>query len=137
MPVKKVGFDEAPSKIQKQLLNRIRQIVIQGYTEIVVGSPVATGRFRSNWQTSTVGRPQGTVSTTAYEPGQAISGDEQRRIEQATSELGVGGKEGRRSSIFITNNLEYAMRLENGHSAQNQGFVERAVRNIENRLKTI
>jgi hypothetical protein len=133
VPVKKIGFETAPDKVRRDILRSVRSIVLQGYTEIVVGSPVFTGRFRSNWQTSTIGRPQGQLITEVREPGEPLLASEQQKIEGTVEELGRGNA----TSVHITNNLPYAQLLEDGRSSQNQGFVERAVRNMESRLKVL
>jgi hypothetical protein len=90
------------------------------------------GRFRSNWQAGLGSRPTGEEPTTKFEKGQPATISEVQAVQAELSGLGETD-----SSIYFTNNLPYAERLENGHSSQNQGFVARAVRNMEKRFSTL
>jgi hypothetical protein len=125
-------MDTAASELRKKLLQQIRGVALQGFSEIIQGSPVDTGRFRSNWQASLGSRPTGEVETTPYQKNQPATLEE---VQKINSELkGLGETE---SNIYFTNNLPYAEPLEKGHSSQNQGFVARAVRNMEKRFSVL
>ena len=77
----------------------------------------AGGRFRGNWQLGIATRPQGMVD--AVDP----SGAETVARITASVPTQAAGK-----VYFLTNNLPYAMRLENGYSGQApQGIVGLAV----------
>jgi hypothetical protein len=118
---------------REKKLGEIRTVLFAAYQEILVGSPVDTGRFRSNWMLSLGAPSDKTVEAiTAYEKEQPMTSAEATNIKDTLSKLGDG-----HSSVFISNNLPYARRLEEGHSTQNEGFVERAVANATNRLKAI
>lgn len=132
MPITQKGLDTAAGKARQGLLRQIRAISLQGFSEILQGSPVDTGRFRSNWQAGLGSRPIGEAPTTNFQKGQPATVSEVQALQ--TELNGLGEIE---SSIHFTNNLPYAERLENGHSSQNQGFVARAVRNMEKRFSTL
>ena len=116
----------------EKLLKNIRTVVVKGFSDVLVESPVDTGRFRSNWMTS-VGAPSTeTVEGTQKVRRAPASTAEVKEIEDEAKKLGDGV-----TSIHFTNNLDYAQQLEAGHSSQNEGFVARAVRNIDRRLEAI
>ena len=115
----------------KDKLKKVRTASFAAYDEILVGSPVATGRFRSNWMISTKKENQQTVGASAKIFGQATTTDEIKKGNDAVRQLGND------TALYISNNLPYAKRLEEGHSTQSQGFVARAERNFRKRLQAI
>lgn len=104
--------DKAKGSVNQQ----VRKICLQLLTNLVLKSPVDTGRFRSNWRVGLGERPTTTVAigTNAATDGLAVLN---------RSELGT--------PIYIVNNLPYAMRLEYGWSKQApQGMARLAVASI-------
>jgi len=107
----KRGWSTPPSAfagvVEEQLAQRVRVIALAMLNEIVLRSPVKTGRFRGNNIVS-VGAPVYT-STANVDPtgvetikngARAVTG-----LEPYTQ-------------VFIQNNLPYAVPLEDGHSQQ-------------------
>lgn len=108
--------------------NRIkREVALIADREVVLETPVDTGRARSNW----------IVSLTApilderepYAPGERL-GKSERSNAQAAIDQGAGrivvAAPGQ--TIFISNNVSYIGRLNDGWSAQAPaGFVQTAV----------
>lgn len=91
----------------------VRGVALDIWGELIQRSPVDTGRFRQNWQLSITNPPAGVISVagTSEAPASAPSAPE--------IAPGVLGK-----TLFIGNNLPYAVRLEYGHSNQApQGMV--------------
>lgn len=125
-------MDTAAEKLKQRLLKQIRAVALQGFSEIIQGSPVDTGRFRSNWQANLGSRATGEVTTKPYQKNQPTTIEEAQQINEELNGLGEN-----QSNIYFTNNLPYAERLEKGHSSQNQGFVARAVRNMEKRFSVL
>lgn len=78
-------------------------LVAQG---TVLGSPMDTGRFRSNWQFGKV-LPQGTLDTFDKSGAATIA----RLAGQVTS-VKAGG------TVWLVNNLPYSGKLEYGYSQQ-------------------
>lgn len=105
------GWSTPPSLfvdvIQEQLTQRVRVIAMAMLNEIVLRSPVDTGRFRGNNIVS-VGSPVYT-STVNVDP----TGGE-------TINRGLSAMTGLEpfTQVFIQNNLPYAVPLEDGHSKQ-------------------
>lgn len=93
--------------IQEQVTQRVRIIAMAMLSEIVLRSPVDTGRFRGNNVVS-VGAPVYT-NTANVDP----TGSE-------TINRGLSAMSGLEpfTQVFIQNNLPYAVPLEDGHSKQ-------------------
>lgn len=122
---------ERVQQYQEQKLKGVRIATLAAYSEILEGSPVDTGRFRSNWMISAGTRSTETIDGTAKTFGASPDQDELKKGQDSVSALG------NENMIYISNSLPYAKRLEEGHSAKNQGFVARAERNLRKRLKAI
>lgn len=85
----------------------VRKIVLEVYASLVYKSPVDTGRFRGNWN----------ISMAGFDPTVRVEGftkDSLPIIAKASHEVEryQGGR------IYISNNLPYARRLEDGYSKQ-------------------
>lgn len=106
----------------------VRKVAMAADQAVVMGTPVDTGRARSNWIVS-LGVPA-TGIIDAYAPG------ESRSTEAANTQAALDHGEavisrytgGEGTSIHITNNLPYIQRLNDGYSAQAPAnFVEQGV----------
>lgn len=105
------GWSTPPSMfagvVEEQLSQRVRVIAMAMLNEIVLRSPVDTGRFRGNNIVS-IGAPVYTsLDTVDPSGGETIS----RGLSVMT------GLEPY-TQVFIQNNLVYAVPLEDGHSKQ-------------------
>lgn len=103
---------------RKDLLSNAKLVALKVLRGVVFHSPVSTGRFRGNWIVGLGNRSLrqlkkgDKVGSTTYKKGSA-------RIRKSK----VG------KSIFITNNLPYARRLNEGWSDQAPAsFVEASIR---------
>ncbi|NNC01893.1 HK97 gp10 family phage protein [Corallococcus exiguus] len=85
----------------------VRKTALGVLANVVTASPVDTGRFRGNWQVGIGDRPAGTVDAEDKD-GSAVVSREGAKLEG----VAVG------ETVFITNNLPYARRLEFGWSQQ-------------------
>jgi len=84
---------------------------------VVPATPVDTGRARGNWQTS-IGSPIYNETTRVDKSGRA-------EIAAAAGRLRAKPPG---ATIYITNNVPYIGRLNDGYSAQAPaGFIERAI----------
>lgn len=91
----------------------VRQVTIKLFSQVILASPVDTGRFRMNWQT-TDDAPAGGILDTDDTSGS-------RAISRATQFVQGSVKW---DQFHLTNNLPYAERLEYGWSQQApQGMV--------------
>lgn len=101
----------------------VKVTMIELFNRVIQKSPVDTGRFRANWNCS-IGSPD--LSTS-----QAIDPSGSGAISKATSTVVSYTLNGQ--SVFLTNNLPYADRLENGWSKQApNGMVRLSVMEIQN-----
>lgn len=108
----------------------VRKVGIDIYSQIIMKSPVDTGRFRANW---VVGSSAIGTTTTATDPGGAktIAAGSQKIMKV---QLG--------QSIWLSNSLPYARRLEYGWSQQApSGMVRLTIaewnRYIENAVRSL
>lgn len=93
--------------VEEDLTKRVRTIALAMLQEIVLRSPVETGRFRNNNNVSIVSPVYAsTVETDASGAGTISRG--------AAAMSGLEPY----TTVFIQNNLPYAQRLEDGHSKQ-------------------
>ena len=105
------GWSTPPSMftglVEEALTQRVRVIALAMLNEIVLRSPVDTGRFRGNNVVS-VGAPVYTSSANVDPTG------------SETIQQGVRVMTGLEpyTQVFIQNNLVYAVPLEDGHSKQ-------------------
>lgn len=107
----KQGWSTPPSLfagvVEEALTQRVRVIALAMLNEIVLRSPVDTGRFRGNNIVS-VGAPVYTTTENLDKSG----GETIQRGLSAMSGLEPY------TQVFIQNNLPYAQALEDGHSKQ-------------------
>lgn len=104
-------------------------------TDLTIKTPVDTSQALSNWQVTLVDQASGNIE--AYSPG--IGGSTQ--AASAAEALSVGKlvlvKKKPGQTIWITNNLPYIKRLNEGYSKQAPaGFVERSVLIGRNVIRT-
>lgn len=97
----------------------IRFIGLELVRRVATETPVDTGRARGNWQVS-IGAPKpGVIDRADASPGASSV------IAEASASLALGSLFD--ADIWISNNLPYIVRLEEGHSKQGERFVARAV----------
>lgn len=102
------------TKTEAKIEIAIRKIALDVFREVIMMSPVDTGRFRGNWQVAIGAMPTGTVELDD-KAGTAT-------LEKAQAEA-MGLKAG--ETIFLINNLPYARALEYGLSQQAPGGMIR------------
>jgi hypothetical protein len=109
---------------RKDLDKLFRTIVLGIYKDVIIGTPVDTGRARGNWQLAIGSAPTGEASRKTKDNGTS-------QVNEAKSKLSrpMAGK-----SAFLANNLGYIGELEEGSSTQGKGFVRNALRRAEVRL---
>lgn len=100
----------------------IRKIAIECFRRIILGTPVDTGRARGNWQAST-GNPLGGIVESNDKGGSAT-------IAAMVSEVSTWTPKDDLPA-FITNNLPYIQRLNEGWSKQAPAhFIEQVLSDI-------
>lgn len=99
----------------------VRKVSVAINTTVVLATPVDTGRARSNWQIGIGSAPMGTKASFGPNSAGNVISFNNAKIQAYTSA-------NKGQYVYITNNLPYIKRLNNGHSAQAPvGYVERAI----------
>ena len=100
-------WDEIEAKTSEKLDLAVRKIALELFSRVILKSPVDTGRFRGNWQVAIGALPNGTL-------------DLEDRTGQATISAATARTAGVEAGdiIYLTNNLSYGPRLEEGYSQQ-------------------
>lgn len=106
----------------------IRKAALAADQAVVVATPVDTGRARSNWVVSIGSPTSGTRE--AYVPGAGgATGAANSAAAISQGRTALAPYKNAERSIYITNNLPYIRRLNDGYSAQAPaGFVQTAVK---------
>jgi len=99
-----------------------RTVIIQLFSAIILDTPVLEGRLRGNWQTKAKNPITGTTDR-VDKTGTATTNEVVNQVISAGSE----------DSIYMTNNLPYARRIEyDGYSSKSlQGMMRRNVARFE------
>lgn len=105
----------------------IREVAIAVLQPLISSTPVDTGRARSNWVVS-IDQPARSVLEPYVDGAEgSTEGANTRAALEAGLEV-IAGFSTSEGEIWITNNLPYIQRLNEGWSAQAPaGFVEEAV----------
>lgn len=94
-------------KTEDKMTRAVRKITLDAFSNVIMMSPVDTGRFRGNWQTAIGSAPDGTLE--AVDPaGNVVIA----KVKGVTAGMEPG------DVIYMANNLPYAQRLEDGYSQQ-------------------
>lgn len=102
----------------------VRGTLIDLAQKVIVRSPVDTGRFRNNWNSS-INTPNSATTTTADASGSKAKSQAVNTIKK----MDMG------STFYMTNNLPYAKRLEFGYSDQApNGMVRITVAEFQNAI---
>lgn len=102
------------AKTEAKIETAIRKIAIDVFAEVIMRSPVDTGRFRGNWQVAIGSAPSGTLEIDDKAGTATLS---------AVQAKAMGLRAG--ETIFLINNLPYARALEYGLSQQAPGGMIR------------
>jgi len=101
----------------------IRKIALDGLRQVIRQSPVDTGRFKANWGSSV-----GTMDASTTEDTSANFGKQSQGISQY--KLG--------QTMFLHNNLQYALPLEYGSSKQAaKGWIRNTALSMQRKLNQI
>lgn len=96
----------------------VRKICLELFSRVIMMSPVATGRFRGNWQVGIGAIPTGTLALNDKTGTATIS-----KVDAKVAGVKAG------DIVYLANNLPYARRLEYGYSKQApNGMVRTALR---------
>lgn len=119
-------------QVEENVNRIVRTVALVADRELVLGTPVDTGRARSNWIVS-LGTPV-TQEREPYSAGEKLGINE---ANNASSAMGQAQEEIARrrpgTDIYISNNVGYIGRLNDGWSAQApSGFIQAAIKRAVN-----
>jgi len=120
-------MNRACVNIGKTSESRVKRVALAAYREINRASPVDKGTFRANWvaSTDTIDRSADLSKTTK---------DVNEAVTAATAVITNGAKLG--TTVFISNSVPYAGKLEDGYSPQAPaGVVAPTLTTIKNALE--
>lgn len=114
----------------------VREAAIAILQAVTVATPVDTGRARSNWIVA-LGQPS-VRTRKAFAPGKKLGSGEGANLRAVLDEGNAKISERRTGkAIYISNNLPYIARLNDGYSAQApKMFVEQAIKIGSRRLRS-
>ena len=128
-------MNELGDEIEDEIEKVHRAVGLEITKDVILNTPVDTGRARSNWHTNLVKPDRSTREP--FSKGENLGiGESQNSgaaIAEGFSRIGLHRKG---QDIFITNNLNYIQFLNDGSSDQAPRlFVERAIQRGEGLIK--
>lgn len=116
------------NRLGTNVTQTVRRVALTVDAAVVQGTPVDTGRAKSNWVVQLGSPAEGVIN--AYSPGEA--GSTEARNVQAALDQGEAVisryQTGEGVEIHITSNLPYILPLNDGYSDQAPAnFVEEAI----------
>lgn len=109
------GVTKWKEQTERTLAKNICQIIFSIFDDLVMRTPVDTGRARASWRIG-IGAPD----MSCEPPGESFANPDQQKSKLEGIEL----QELINAPIYITNSVEYIKPLELGHSKQApQGIV--------------
>lgn len=105
----------------------VRQVGIAAHQTVAIGTPVDTGQARSNWIVTLI--TPSSATRPPFAPGRNLGRGERENLTAVLQEgQQIIGARRNEQDIWISNNLPYIGRLNEGFSAQAPAmFVEQAV----------
>ncbi|MFH1422916.1 MAG: hypothetical protein ABIH42_09435 [Planctomycetota bacterium] len=132
----KVDFNtkKLASKVIHNAEAFIRKVVLDGLTNLIRQSPVDTGRFKANWSTSVTAIESGEVDMAG---SKTPLNEKSSSVDFARSIKGISAyKLGQ--TMFLHNNLQYALSLEYGTSEQaGRGWIRNTGIEMQKKLDGI
>lgn len=95
--------------INEDVKTQTKTLMFELFSTVIISSPVKTGRFRANWG-------MGYTAESAPNSGTETDASGNSTINKIRTELEAIKQF--KSPIFLTNNMPYAVALEDGYSAQ-------------------
>jgi hypothetical protein len=117
----KADIAKFAAKVSGTADQAVRKIALGIFANIVTASPVDTGRFRGNWLIGLQSRPTEQLDVEVKDPT-AVTQREGEKLGEAKAGI----------TIYLSNNLPYALRLEYGYSRQAPaGMVRTTIANLD------
>lgn len=126
----RLSLDRFGQATKKQMGTLLRRAAFEVFRDVVKGSPVDTGRFKSSWFIA-VGDPDRSVAPEGSHP----QADAESLVRlQSVTPASVDGTQ----PIIISNNLPYAEALADGHSQRApSGWIQAAVDRVQRKISGV
>lgn len=111
-----IPMDRVVAAFRGDQMRAVRAIGLEVFTRVVMRSPVDTGRFRGNWMMEVDAIPTG-VTYQGGPEGQGAA-NTAPATQHALEQLQKLRRYRLGSTVYVSNSLPYAPRLEEGYSAQ-------------------
>ena len=123
-----LDLNRAIEKAKDKAETAVKKITLDLFKSVIKMSPVKTGRFRNNWNSA--------IGTADYSTTEEVDPSGSNAISRAEAVIANYKLDGK--SIFLTNNLPYAKRLEEGWSQKQapQGMVRLSLLSIGRKYGT-
>lgn len=125
------------AKTERQFDLAFRKVALDLFSRVIMRSPVDTGRFRANWQTTVGERATGTLDR--FDKGPVLAGGTLAAGALSTAAadaLRVITKAPIGRDLWLANNVPYAVVLEYGHSKQApEGMVRLSMLEVDGIVK--
>lgn len=128
--------DDTANKVKKIKSEAVPKIALEVLKNLEIETPVDTSKALSNWQI-TLGSQSWALLPAHFAGGKGSTRKQsiQETISQAIITLNNRTEE---QDVYITNNLPYIKRLNNGYSSQApKGFVEACVLKGHKKIPTL
>jgi hypothetical protein len=127
------GIKQFGSEIRTNGTAIVRKAVLACFQGVITRSPVDKGTFRLNWRAQV-----GSVDTTTDETvtqntalGAPPNGEEMANVQAAVQQAELG------DTVYISNDLPYAQRLEEGWSPQNSQMMRKTVDEVAAKARAL
>ena len=120
------GADKIADYLKSQTENAMKIAIVECLRQLAISTPVDTGRGRYGYY-CTVGKPSEAIPDAAPKRGQLYY-----PFPDIAIRLSEMGKFSISDTLYITNNVPYIVKLNNGYSKQAPArFIERAAANAQ------
>lgn len=118
------GIKEIENIFERRMLRLMRVASVEFFRQVIIATPVKTGYARFGWFIST-------KTPSKYLPPDGRKKYPKPRLNEHTSDDAYGLND----KIYITNNVPYIGRLNDGYSKQAPArFVEMAATRVQNKV---
>lgn len=114
-------------RVEANVNRKVRRLALLILSELVIQTPVDTGRARSNWIVG-LGGPPDAINEDPYVPGEGGSTDAANANAAIAAGTAAVSDREPGQTIYLSNNAPYIEKLNQGWSAQAPaGFIQAAV----------
>ncbi len=141
------GVDKWGEKALREFEELRKAVIFELFVSVILDTPVDSGRLRGNWQVSVESFSGGELTFTKTDPGQESKSSAEIKSPRgpvtldrvkAVESVSLRGRVDSDKTVFLTNNLPYAYRIEYdgwSHTKAPKGMVRKNFIRVSNNLK--